>query len=191
MSAANLSEPNIILPGARIVVIGASGSGKTTFASQVAGKLAYNHIELDAIHWLPDWQELPWDEMLTQVQQMTDQEQWVCDGNYSQLRNMLWQRADTIIWLNYPFPTVFWRLLRRTLQRSFGKVELWNGNRESWRMSFLSRDSILLWLLQSYPRHLREIPQLLAQPQHAHLKVLRFQRPVQAEHWLQSLGQVL
>ncbi len=59
MPSANLSKPNTALPGARIVVIGASGSGKTTFSNQLAGKLAYNHIELDAIHWLPDWQEMP------------------------------------------------------------------------------------------------------------------------------------
>ncbi len=125
--------------------------------------------------------------MRAQVQQLTDQEHWVCDGNYSQLRNILWQRADTVIWLNYPFPTVFWRLMRRTLQRSFGKVELWNGNRESWQTSFFLSDSILLWLLQSYPRHLSEYPQLLKHPQYMHLKLFRFRRPQAAQSWLAAL----
>lgn len=171
----------------RIVVIGASGSGKTTFAAQIACQLGYPHIELDAIHWLPGWQEAPWDEIRTQVEQLTDNETWVCDGNYSRLRDILWTRADTIVWLNFPFLFVFWRLLKRTLRRSFGNVELWNGNRETVRISFFSRDSILLWLLQSFPQHMREYPQLLAQPEHAHLKVLRFHRSREAQAWLAAL----
>lgn len=174
-------------PGRRIVVIGASGSGKTTFASQIADRLNYDHLELDAIHWLPDWQEAPWEVIREQVSQRTAQDNWVCDGNYSRLRDILWPRADTLIWLNYPFMTVFWRLLKRTLQRSFGRVELWNGNHESLRISFLSRDSILLWLFKSYPRHLQEYPQLLALPENAHLKVLRFRSPQAAQAWLCTL----
>lgn len=174
--------------GKRIVVLGASGSGKTTFARQLANQLSYPHIELDAIHWLPGWQEAPWEEIRTRVKLLSMQECWVCDGNYSQLRDILWQQADTIVWLNYPFRTVFWRLLKRTLRRSFCKVELWNGNRENLRTSFFSRDSILLWLIQSYPRYLREYPQLFAQPQYAHLRVLMFQRPIEAQTWLTEAG---
>ncbi|MCH2504289.1 MAG: AAA family ATPase [Dehalococcoidia bacterium] len=43
----------------RIVIIGSSCSGKTTMAKQVAAALEVPHIELDALHWLPDWQERP------------------------------------------------------------------------------------------------------------------------------------
>lgn len=39
----------------RIAVVGASGSGKTTFARRLAERLGIPHIELDAIHWGPDW----------------------------------------------------------------------------------------------------------------------------------------
>ena len=54
--------------------------------------------------------------------------------------------ADTLIWLDLPFPLVMWRLLRRTLGRIRSRQDLWGtGNRESFRGAFLSRDSILLW----------------------------------------------
>ena len=46
----------------RVVIIGSSCSGKTTMARRMATVLQAPHIELDAIHWLPDWQEQNDDE---------------------------------------------------------------------------------------------------------------------------------
>jgi adenylate kinase family enzyme len=40
---------------ARTVVIGTSCSGKTTFARDLARTLGLPHIELDALHWQPNW----------------------------------------------------------------------------------------------------------------------------------------
>jgi len=126
-------------PGQKIVVIGATGSGKTTFAQNLGKVLGYRVIELDAIHWLPDWQEAEWDDIRSQVDEMTNQPGWVCDGNYHQVRNVLWPKADTLIWLNYPFLVVLARLFKRSLVRVFGRVELWNGNRESFGSLFFQR----------------------------------------------------
>jgi hypothetical protein len=90
--------------------------------------------------------------------------------------------------LNYSFPVVASRLVRRTLRRVVSQEELWNGNRESWRM-MLSRESILLWFLHTYWRRRREYPALLSRPQMQHLQVLRFGSPRQTEVWLRKLAQ--
>lgn len=82
---------------------------------------------------------------------------WVVDGNYdSKLEDLVTDEADTIVWLDLPFAVTYARLLRRTLHRVRHGVELWNGNRETWRNSFMSRDSILLWTIRSHRRHRRE-----------------------------------
>jgi adenylate kinase family enzyme len=171
----------------RIVVIGTSGSGKTTLAGQLAGKLGLVHIELDALHWRPDWQMAPLPEFRASAAEAVSQERWALDGNYSKVRDIVWARADTVVWLDYSLPRIMWQLLRRTLSRSFKREELWAGNRESVRTSFFSRDSILLWALTTYRRRRRNYPQLLALPEHSHLHVVHLRSPRETADWLASL----
>jgi len=152
------------VPGKRIAIIGATGSGKTTFSRQLSRVLDIYHVELDSIMWLPNWQKEDWDVVRQQVQQKMDSRGWVCDGNYSKLRDIVWRQADTIIWLDYPFLLVLYRLFIRTMKRVFLRTRLWNNNRESFRKTFLSKDSLFLWLFQSYPRLKKTYPQILAKP---------------------------
>jgi adenylate kinase family enzyme len=145
---------------ARVVVVGASCSGKTTFARELAGILGSTHVELDALHWGPDWVPKPRPEFGRLTDIATTQPQWVVDGNYRVVRDVVWPRATSIVWLNLAFPTVFGRAIRRTLRRSLTGEELYAGNRESLRRAFLSRESILLWVLQTHGRRRREFRNL-------------------------------
>jgi adenylate kinase family enzyme len=174
-------------PGKRIAIIGATGSGKTTLAQRLGDLLNLKLIELDALHWMPGWTEKPWDEIRSELDPMTRQNNWITDGNYGQVRDLIWPRADTIIWLDYPLLLIFFRLFIRTLKRIFLKVELWNGNRERFRENFLSRDSLFIWLLTSRPKHKKTYPLAFQELQHAHLQVLRFRHPRQTTRWLNSL----
>jgi adenylate kinase family enzyme len=114
--------------------------------------------------------------------------EWVVDGNYSMLRDLVWGRADTVVWLDYAFPVVMARLLWRTLRRAATREELWSGNRESWRLSFFSRDSILWWGITTYRRRRRAYPAQLELPEHAHLQVVHLRSPREADAWLAALG---
>ena len=174
-------------PGKRIAIIGATGSGKTTLAQQLGEVLDIPVVELDAMHWMPGWTEKPWPEIRAELDPLTQQEHWITDGNYSQVRGLIWPRADTIIWLDYPLLPIFFRLLVRTFKRVFLKVELWNSNRERFRENFLSRDSLFIWLLTSRPKHKKNYPLAFQEPQHAHLQVLRFTHPKQTERWINML----
>lgn len=181
------NTPSFPKPGSRIAVIGATGSGKTTLAQQMGDILDLKVIELDALHWMPGWTEKPWVEIRAELDPMTRQDNWVTDGNYGQVRDLVWPRADTIIWLDYPFLLIFFRLFVRTLKRVFLKIELWNGNRERFRENFLSRDSLFIWLATSRPKHKKTYPLAFQEPQHAHLQVIRFTHPRQTSRWLVSL----
>ena len=55
---------------------------------------------------------------------------WVVDGNYSTVRDIVWDRADTVVWFDLPYVTVMARTIRRTVRRTVTREELWNGNRE-------------------------------------------------------------
>ncbi len=172
----------------RIVIIGATGSGKTTLAGQLARLLDSPHIELDALHWNPNWQASTPEDFIEKVDAATKKHAWVTDGNYTtKIAHLVWTRADTVVWLDYSFRLTFFRLLSRTLRRTFTREECCNGNRESLG-NLLSKDSILLWLFQSYWRHRREYSQKLSEPNYQHLRKVRLRSPKETARWLEQLS---
>ncbi|MFQ5614114.1 MAG: hypothetical protein ACE5H9_18490, partial [Anaerolineae bacterium] len=164
----------------RVAVIGSSCSGKTTLAQTMAGILDAPHIELDAIHWNPAWRPTPLDEFRRLTRAAVQAERWVLDGNYSPVRDIVWARATALVWLNYPFRVVLWRALRRTVRRVFWRERLFAGNRETFRQAFMSRDSIIWWVMTTYHRRRREYPPLFRRAEHAHLRVIELRHPRQA-----------
>lgn len=171
----------------RVIVLGTSGSGKTTFARKLSKLLGAKYIELDAINWLANWQERDPDEFKRLVDQETRSGEWVLDGNYSRVREMTWRRATALIWLNYPFSINFYRSVSRTVRRVISREVLYSGNRESFRQSFLSRDSIIFWVLKTYRRRRRQYSELLQQDEWRDKEIFVFTRPREAEDFL---GQV-
>ena len=138
----------------RVVVIGTTGSGKSTLAEQLAAQNGLRVIELDALFWGRDWQPVPLELFRHRVERETRDDGWIVVGNYGQVRDIVWPNADTLIWLDLPLSLVMWRLVRRTVRRAASKEELWGtGNRETFRNSFLSRQSILLWALKTHRRN--------------------------------------
>jgi len=108
----------------RVSVVGTTGSGKTIFARDLAGALDAERIELDMLYWGPNWTERPIEIFMRETDAATARERWVADGNYSKVRPIVWRRADTLVWLDYPFPFVLFRLLRRIFYRSFAGEEI-------------------------------------------------------------------
>ena len=172
----------------RISVVGTIGAGKTTFARKTSKLLDAPHIELDALHWEPNWVEAPNDLFRERVKQSLQGDSWVADGNYHQARDIVWNRADTVVWLDYPFRTIMDRLARRTLRRIFTHEQLWNGNQEHIRGLF-TRDSVFLWAIRTYRRRRRQYPILLRKPENSHLTVVRLRSPREAGEFLSKLRQ--
>jgi adenylate kinase family enzyme len=170
----------------RIAVVGTSGSGKTTLAGQLALRLGISHVELGAIHWGENWSEAPPDVFRERLSRALEDKAWVTDGNYSEVRSMIWPKADTVVWLDYALPVILWRVTWRTLRRAIRREELWSGNRERFREAFTSRESIILYSLQTYGRRRREYPAEFARPEYAHLQVVRLRSPRAARVWLEG-----
>jgi adenylate kinase family enzyme len=171
----------------RVTIRGTSGSGKTTLGRALGAKLGVPHVELDE-HWhLPGWQERPVEEFRARVAEALSGEGWVVDGNYRKVSELILDRADTVIWLDYPFPITFGRVLKRTLRRTLTRERVCNGNQEEFFKSFFTRDSILWWSLTTHRRRHEQCEAFFADPTYAHLQRLRFRHPRETEKWLQSL----
>jgi adenylate kinase family enzyme len=173
----------------RTVIVGTSCAGKTTFAQGLAGTLGFRHIELDALHWLPDWVARPDEEFRRLVAAEVSGESWVADGNYRKVRDIVWPRATAIVWLDYPFRLVAYRALSRTLRRVMQRQVLYSGNRETLGKSFFSRDSILLWVLQTHRANRREYSALSTEGACRHARIIALSSPSRAREFLNHVGQ--
>lgn len=176
-------------PHHRIVVVGTTSSGKSTLAEKMSGRLGADFVELDALNWQPNWTPAPLEDFRARVETATQSEAWVAAGNYHAVRDLVWPKAEALVWLDYSLPLVFWRLLTRTFRRVFLREELWNGNRESlWsHLKLWSDDSLFHWLFKTYWRRKREIPQLLTLPEYAHLTIFHFTNPRETDDWLNKI----
>ena len=147
--------------GRRIVVYGPSGSGKSTLAVELGARLELPVVDLDHVyHRGPTWDDdLTTGEFRAAVVELLARypDGWVIAGNYSMVRDLILPHAGTAIWLDLPFLTVYRRLAWRTISRAVTGEELFNGNRESLKQTFLSRDSMLLWGITAWGRHRRNM----------------------------------
>ena len=144
------------------------------------------HVELDALHWEPNWVEASLEVFRQRVSEAVDESRWVVDGNYSKVRDLVWGRADTVVWLDYSFTLVFWRVVIRTIRRILTKEELWNGNRER-LSSLIGGDSMPYWVIKTYSKQKREFPKLFSQPEYSHKKFISHGTPKETDAWLESL----
>ncbi len=172
----------------RVAVIGNSGAGKSILAARLARRLGVPHVELDAIFHLPGWQELPEDEFRQAVTAATASGGWVADGNYSAVRDLIWSRADTVVWLDLPRRLVMRRILWRTLSRTVTRQRLWNGNRERLRnlASINPERSIILWSWTNHAAYRRRYAAARTDPRWSHLRFVQLTSTRAAEQFLAS-----
>lgn len=187
-----MRAPNLIAEMNRIVVVGSSGSGKTSTARTVALKLEIPHLELDSVYHQPDWEPLPDEEFQARVADFALQPRWVIDGNYTShgIQDLLWPVADTLVWVDPPKPVVMARVIRRTLRRSITREELWNGNREP-ITNFVSLDpekNVVVWAWTRFDHVREKYEQRLAEPGAVHLKVYRLRTSDEARRFLDSIS---
>jgi len=164
----------------RVLIAGVSGAGKTTMAKALALRLALPHHELDALHHGPGWTKRP--EFESDVATFSSEPRWVTEAQYhSLLHDLLWQRADTVVWLDLPRRTVIQRVVRRSVVRAVTRRELWNGNRESFR-DWFDPEHPIRWAWSQYARKRTDTMRRIAR--HPQLTVVHLRSAGQARRWL-------
>jgi len=133
----------------RFSIVGTSGSGKSTLGRILAAHLGVPFIELDSIRHQANWVELPDPEFCSRVAALVECERWVIDGTYAVVRDLVWDRATTIVWLDLPRWQVMLQVIWRSVSRALMGTVLWNGNRERWSMLFIAEHPIR-WAWRTY-----------------------------------------
>jgi hypothetical protein len=180
-------DPAITLAGChRIVIVGRTGSGKTTLARELAAALKVPHVELDALYFGPDFSTAPLDVLRERTSAALAGDRWVTDGNKKAVRDLVWPQADTLIWLDYPLRVSLWRLGKRALWRTsvLRAQAAEKGAKGGLPKQLFSAAKGVLRALRSHTGQRREYPKLFAQPENQHLAVVRLQSPRATSRWL-------
>ena len=139
----------------------------------------------------PGWRLRPDDEFLEEVERATSQPGWVVDGNYRRfvVEGPVWQRADTVVWLDLPRRTVMWQVIARTVRRAITREVLWNGNREplSNFVSLDPDDNIIIWTWVNYHKYVQRYLDAMGNSSWRDINFVRLRSHAEARHWLESI----
>lgn len=173
----------------RVNIIGSSGSGKSTFSKRLSSVLKIPCIEMDAVFWGPDWSYPSDEEFFRKIENLLDQECWILDGNYTRTTPIKWKRVQTVIWIDYSFPRTIFQSVKRATKRAFTKNEIWpgTGNRETFRKSFFSKESIILWSLKNYGKIKTRYRKTFSDSHYSHIQFIRISSPSDADELLRKL----
>jgi adenylate kinase family enzyme len=165
----------------RIVIAGTSGSGKSTLARQIADVLDVEYFEIDALYHGPGWTANV--DFVRRVSSRIAEPAWVTEWQYTAARDALADRADLMVWLDFPRHVVMLGVIRRTLKRSLLKLELWNGNREPPLRTIVSnRDHIVRWAWRTHAETARRVHACVRR--HPNLNTVILHSRQEAEHWV-------
>lgn len=154
-----------------IIVLGTSGVGKTTVAKQVAAYFGLKQVSLDQLHWLPNWERAGREVLRNKVDEITRDNGWVIDGNYSSVRDILWPRANIAIWLDFSFGTAIFGAFKRISAGTYQAP----GCKDTFSRAF-TKESIFLWILKSHWRHKKEYNLIFKNHTFPNLKVIRLKK---------------
>lgn len=168
----------------RVLLAGVTGVGKSTLGRRLGKLWGLPYTEMDALHWGPDWSTR--ETFLQDAREVADQDAWITEWQYWSrgFKHGLGDRADTLIWLNFPRPVALLRLLRRTVRRSLTREQLWAGNAEPplWAYFTAPETHILRWEHRTHDTWRRRMPDVREEfPQ---LTIVELRSPREVARWL-------
>lgn len=172
-----------------LYIVGTSGSGKSTLSQKLSVDLNLNYIDIDAHrfheNWVPRNETEYRKEVVSKIQ---SSKPFVADGNYRRVLGRIRHDIDYIIWLDYPFYLVLWRVFSRTIRRLLTKEKICGENYESWSKQFFSKTSIFVWVFKSFRKNRRRYTRLLTKKDYKE-KMIHVKHPTDLEDAIAFLYQ--
>lgn len=163
----------------RIVVFGRPGSGKSTFATQLASRLELPVHHLDKHFFLENWVERDRDAFLTIQRALVEQEEWVIDGNAMRSLEMRFARAELALYFRFNPFVCLWRMWKRVFQKNWHIPDLAEGCTKNVRFR------LIRYMLQFDKRYRARIDML--RERYPHVRFFLFTSDRDARRFLQEL----
>ena len=169
------------------MVIGATGSGKSTLARRLSNKLGLKHIELDKLLFDKELERVSDTTFRKRVVSLSKKESWVCDGIFYNIADLLWPKADLILWVGAPLITIYRRVLLRSIYRIITRKTKPGGQRETFRTAF-GKDGIVRVVPHIYSNVQREYPKLISEL-NLENKVIKMKSKKDINNFLEKLSE--
>jgi adenylate kinase family enzyme len=164
----------------RVLIIGPCGAGKSTLARALETKLDLPVSHMDQLNWKPGWVQSSKDEIRERLATIVATDRWLIDGNYGGTLESRLERADTVLYLDYPIRLCVARLMRRIwIYRGRARPDMTDGCPERFDLGFLFY--LIRW--NSGPR-----PRTEAKLSGHENKVIRLKNPAELSRWMDSLS---
>ena len=164
----------------RILVIGSSGSGKSTVSSLLGESLGLEVIFLDRHYYRPGWKSISTDCWREEVARLVSSDQWIMDGDFSNTFDIRFPRAEAVIDLAYSrYRCLFQAVKRLAFAVPQGRSDLPVGCRES-------LDTSLLKWIWRYPIANRPRIDEAMRKWGSHIVYLKFTSPRQLDRWIKE-----
>jgi len=173
--------------GKKIVVVGPTGGGKTTFAVKLSQFVSIKHYELDSLFWKPDWKESSPEEFREKINDITSQSEWIVDRNYSRNQDLTIGRAETVIWLDSGKYISVYRVLIRSLKRIINKNPLWQENNETLLRLISPKVSIVVFAFQSHKKKKARYTGMFESDKNKNLNVIRIKNKREENKFWKSI----
>ncbi|OKJ25183.1 adenylate kinase [Streptomyces sp. CB01580] len=166
----------------KVALFGSPATGKSTLAKELSSRTGLPHTDLDDLLFTSDGTLNP-DEFRLQAADVTSGAAWFVEGNFSKLADVVWHRADVLVWLDFPLPLVVYRIVRRSLRQLTGREDSAQARRLTWRKAFFARRSLLRTAVRKYrhnrPRYARQVAETAA----LGVQVVRLRSARDVERW--------
>ena len=142
----------------KIIITGTSCTGKTSLGKRLAEQLSLTQIDLDDLHFLPNWVEKENKQFIEDVNDEVDGlDDWIVTGSYQTvLKDTLWKKASIIVWLDYPLHLILRRYFIRTYRRVMLNEMCCGENYETLGHA-LFKDNMFLWIFKTYWKRKRRL----------------------------------
>ena len=166
----------------RMLVIGPCGAGKSTLAVELGKRFDLPVFHMDQLNWQPGWNESSEDEITAKLRDIVANERWLIDGTYGGTLAPRLNRADSVVYLDFPISLCVRRLIKRIwTYRGRSRPDMTEDCPERFDLGFL----IYLIRWNSGPR-LRMEKQLIGHED----KIIRLKSPMELQRWMDSLQSV-
>ncbi|MBI1338927.1 hypothetical protein GC169_01785 [bacterium] len=160
----------------RVLVVGISGSGKTTFSSRLAAATGIPHTDLDAVNWRPGWRDrtsTDRESFIADIDAASAAPAWTISGSYhSTIGDMLWSRATDAVWMDLPRLAVMAQVIPRSLQRALSGADVFPGCRETPARLFGAEHPIR-YAWDNHARRRERYEQVSVDPAYADVRIHR------------------
>ncbi|WP_444995842.1 adenylate kinase [Aliikangiella sp. IMCC44359] len=131
----------------KVTIFGKPGGGKSTLGRKLSAKFSIKQYPLDLIEYKQNGERISREEYSKAHSKLLAQNDWIIDGLGT--LESFWERidsADTVIYIDLPYKTHYWWIVKRFMKSLLVKPEGWpegssvlKGTIASWKYLGMSR----------------------------------------------------